>query len=136
LVHFVADVHQPLHAVGEARGGNDVHVVEFGSAECGTKPCNLHSVWDIGLIDHVRRAEAVYTADIERLILQKNLQKRAGGTPQDWANESFHVAHQVWLTDGREANEAYYTRNIQIVNERLALAGLRLASMLNAALGH
>jgi hypothetical protein len=30
LVHFVADIHQPLHAIGEAHGGNDIHVSEFG----------------------------------------------------------------------------------------------------------
>jgi hypothetical protein len=30
LVHFVADIHQPLHAIAEARGGNDIHVTEFG----------------------------------------------------------------------------------------------------------
>jgi hypothetical protein len=33
LIHFVGDIHQPLHAIGEARGGNDIHVVEFGSTE-------------------------------------------------------------------------------------------------------
>src|SRR5262249_18312362 len=30
LVHFVADLHQPLHAIGEARGGNQIAIVEFG----------------------------------------------------------------------------------------------------------
>ena len=52
LIHFVGDVHQPLHAIGEARGGNEIHVIEFGSTECGGRSCNLHFVWDIGLIEH------------------------------------------------------------------------------------
>ena len=38
IVHFVGDIHQPLHAIAEARGGNDIHVVEFGSAQCGSRP--------------------------------------------------------------------------------------------------
>jgi len=50
LVHFVGDVHQPFHAIGEAAGGNQIGVTEFGSAECGRFSCNLHRVWDSGLI--------------------------------------------------------------------------------------
>lgn len=42
LVHFVADLHQPLHAVGEARGGNEIHISAFGESRCGGRPCNLH----------------------------------------------------------------------------------------------
>jgi hypothetical protein len=136
LVHFVGDIHQPLHAIAEARGGNDIHVVEFGSSECGTRPCNLHFVWDVGLTDHAGREQVEYDAYLENLIIKRDLQKRAGGSPEDWANESFHLAHQVWLTEGGQVNEAYYRRNIEIVNERLALAGLRLASLLNAVLAY
>jgi hypothetical protein len=135
VVHFVGDIHQPLHAIGEARGGNDIHVVEFGSAQCGTRPCNLHFVWDMGLIEHTGRDEAAYRAYIEKLIAERNLLKREQGKPEDWANESFRLAHQVWLSEGGQADEIYYKKNIEIVNERLALAGLRLARLLNEALG-
>jgi hypothetical protein len=135
LVHFVGDVHQPLHAIGEARGGNDIKVVEFGSPECGTRPCNLHFVWDVGLIDHAKRSEQDYVMYLAGLITRQNLQAQADGTPEDWANESFHLAHQVWLNDGGQADEAYYRKNIELVDERLALAGLRLAGLLNEALG-
>lgn len=135
LVHFVGDIHQPLHAVGEARGGNDIHVVEFGSAQCGTRPCNLHFVWDVGLIEHTGWTETKYASHIEKLIEERNLLKHAQGNPEDWANESFRLAHQVWLSEGGQSDEAYYERNIEVVDERLALAGLRLAGLLNEALG-
>ena len=46
LVHFVGDVHQPLHCVGDARGGNDVQVTLFG------QHTNLHKVWDSAFIQH------------------------------------------------------------------------------------
>ena len=48
LVHFVSDIHQPLH-VGDNRdhGGNDTQVQFFGQ---GT---NLHRLWDSGLIHHI-----------------------------------------------------------------------------------
>ena len=134
LVHFVADIHQPLHAIGEARGGNDIHISEFGQSECGGRPCNLHFAWDIGLIEHAHRSEPEYVTHIERLSVQAKLQDQADGTPEDWANESFKIAHQVWLNDGESVDERYYRQNIGILDKRLALAGLRLAKLLNQAL--
>ncbi len=39
IVHFVGDIHQPFHAIGEAKCGNGVHITEFGSDRCGRYPC-------------------------------------------------------------------------------------------------
>lgn len=135
LIHLVADIHQPMHAIGEARGGNDIHVAEFGSVTCGTRPCNLHAVWDLGLIQHARLSDDDYVAHLERIIVQEGLETKPLGTPADWADESFHLAHRVWLTDGSSADETYYRRCIELVNLQLALAGIRLATLLNQALG-
>ncbi len=52
LVHIVGDLHQPFHALGVGRGGNDVLVNIFGEEYCGSNPCNLHGVWDGALIAH------------------------------------------------------------------------------------
>jgi hypothetical protein len=58
-VHFVGDIHQPQHTVGEGRGGNDIAVeVELAGAKtCRGGPCpvmsyrsSLHRVWDGALI--------------------------------------------------------------------------------------
>ena len=135
LVHFVADVHQPLHAVGRARGGNDVYIVQFGSPRCGSRRCDLHGTWDFGLIERTHQREQEYTAYLEKLIVGQHLERQAGGRPEDWANESFRIAHEVWLNDGEAVDQGYYRRNIHVVDQRLALAGLRLAQMLNDALG-
>jgi hypothetical protein len=136
LVHFVADVHQPLHAIAEAKGGNDVHVVQFGSAECGSRPCDLHGTWDLGLIEHSHRSEREYAGFLEQMIVKQSLEHRAGGTPEQWANESFRLAHPVWVNERSAIDENYYRRNIHVVDEQLALAGLRLAGLLNNALGN
>ena len=42
----MADLHQPLHVVGDDRGGNDVLVQFMG------RQTNLHRLWDGDLIDH------------------------------------------------------------------------------------
>lgn len=135
LVHFVGDVHQPLHAIAEARGGNDIHVVEFGSSQCGKYQCNLHFAWDIGLIEHTGLSEQQYVARLEKLITRENLKQHSRGTPEAWANESVLEAKKVWLNDGGSVDETYYKKNVSILDERLALAGIRLASFLNQALG-
>ncbi|KIY68479.1 phospholipase C/P1 nuclease [Cylindrobasidium torrendii FP15055 ss-10] len=44
LVHFIGDLHQPLHLTGRDRGGNSVKVAFDG------RSTNLHSVWDSTLI--------------------------------------------------------------------------------------
>jgi hypothetical protein len=135
LVHFVGDVHQPMHAMGEARGGNDIHVIEFGSSQCGKYACNLHFAWDIGLIEHTGLSERQYVSKLDQLIARRGLMVQAKGTAEGWANESFLLAKKVWLNEGSAIDEAYYKTDIEIVDQRLALAGIRLASLINQALG-
>ena len=50
LVHFVADLHQPLHAIADDRGGNDV-ILQFFARQT-----NLHRLWDGDLIDRAYSA--------------------------------------------------------------------------------
>jgi len=131
LVHFVGDVHQPMHAIAEAAGGNGIAVTEFGSTQCGRRPCNLHGAWDTGLTEHTGMGRDEYVAHLEKLISDEHL--TATGSPEDWANESHEYAKSAWLADGAQIDEDYYRREIKVVDNRLALAGLRLAAVLNEA---
>ena len=131
IVHFVADVHQPFHAIGEARGGNGIRISQFGSSQCGEHPCNLHAAWDTGLIAHTNLSQQEYVQHLEKFISQQHL--AAGGQPEDWANESHKYAQAAWLNDGEQVDENYYKSQIKVVDTRLALAGLRLAALLNDA---
>jgi hypothetical protein len=138
LVHFIGDLHQPLHALGQARGGNDIPVVAFGSPTChysdGTPyPCQLHGIWDTTLVARRGLTEPQYLADLERLIRTNQLAARGGGTPADWATESFRLAKAALPAQGI-VDEAYYRKHIDVINERLALGGLRLAAALNRSL--
>ena len=72
---------------------------------------------------------------LNELIAQKHLEKQAGGTAVDWANESHLQAKRILDQKPASIDEAYYRANIEVVNEKLALAGLRLATVLNNALG-
>jgi hypothetical protein len=135
IVHFVGDLHQPLHAIEEARGGNDIKLPVFGSPKCGDYDCNLHWAWDSLLLEHTGLSEEDYVARLNQLIAQKHLEKQSGGTAVDWANESHLQARHILDQKAASIDEAYYQANIDLVNEKLALAGLRLAALLNSTLG-
>lgn len=138
FVHFVGDLHQPFHALGVERGGNGILVTVFGSPTCGGSasaptPCNLHHVWDTALIAHRQQDDANYVAGLERLIVTERLATRPTGTPAEWAMQSLALSKAALLPQQGIVDEAYYRAQIPVVDERLALAGLRLAALLNAA---
>ena len=133
IVHFVGDVHQPFHAVGDARGGNDNLITEFGSTQCGSRPCNLHSAWDSGMIVHTGMDVNAYTQHLQQLITANHM--TATGNPADWANESHAAGQTAWLDNGGILDDGYYSTQIQVVDKRLALAGLRLAALLEDVFG-
>ncbi len=134
LVHFVGDLSQPFHAMADARGGNDIPVTVFGSAQCGDYACNLHGVWDSELIRHTGIREHRYARELEEMISADHLQA-GSADPVAWANESLQLATQAWVEPQANIDEAYYLRERPVVDRQLALAGLRLARLLNEELG-
>ncbi len=139
VVHFVGDLHQPFHALGVGRGGNDVKVRVFGEANCGGDankpvPCNLHSVWDSRLIARRSSSEGAYLADLRRLIDNKRLGAQPAGAPAQWAEQSFRLAKEALVKPDTNIDEGYYRRHIAVIDERLALGGVRLAASLNRVL--
>jgi hypothetical protein len=139
LVHLVGDVHQPFHAIGVARGGNDIPLIVFGSSTCGVgprgaQPCDLHGVWDSELINRRKLTDARYLADLTRQINTARWDRRPIGTPAEWALESLALARAALLPARGSVDEAYFRAHVTGVDERLAMGGLRLAAMLNEVL--
>jgi hypothetical protein len=139
LVHFIGDLHQPFHTIGVGRGGNDVTVRVFGHANCAEEgqppfPCNLHSVWDGRLLARRDLDDRAYTAQLQTLIVDKRLGAQPPGTPAQWAEQSFRVATEALVKPGTNIDEGYYRRHIGVIDERIALAGVRLAAVLNRTL--
>jgi nuclease S1 len=154
MVHFIGDLHQPFHALGVGRGGNDVKVRVFGQTDCGPStssgppraesrggsdparpsPCNLHSVWDSRLISHRNLDDVAFVAVLKKLIVDEGFGSRPAGTPAQWAEQSFRLGKAALVTPDTNIDEAYYRRHIGVIEERLALAGVRLAADLNRVL--
>lgn len=133
LVHFTADIACPMHAIGEANGGNQVHVTFLDHKTCGSSSsCNLHALYDTGLLEHAGLSEQKYVAHLESMIKDQKL--KATGTPEDWANGSWSIAKAAWAADKSNIDQQYYDKEITVVDTQMALAGLRLAKVLNSAL--
>lgn len=130
LVHFLGDLHQPLH-VGRAgdRGGNEIKVLWFG------EPSNLHRVWDDGLIESEQLSFTEWVRFLDRVSPEQIRAWQAGGY-HDWAAESMAVRAQVYDFEGAsgeppELGYRYAWRNLPLVKQRLLQAGVRLAGVLD-----
>lgn len=138
VIHLVGDLHQPLH-VGDNqdRGGNNTQVRFF---QRGT---NLHAVWDAGLIGRGPKGEKAWLELLTEMADDKHRESWVKGTVEDWANESLAAAKEAYLipetrvriTSGDGLAEDYAEWNLPTSREQLAKGGVRLAWVLNEALG-
>ncbi len=127
VVHFVGDIHQPLHAdYRHDAGGNDYQVRWRGR---GT---NLHRIWDSTMLDSTHLSAAQYS----RTLLAEGSAIASGGTPAEWAEESCRIDRDDGVyPSSRFIDHAYVERELPIAERRLRQAGARLAELLNRDLG-
>ena len=135
VVHFVGDLHQPLHCVdNHDKGGNDVKVVFHDHAT------NLHSVWDSGLLSQLPKEQDLFTKfDREA---EQHRKKWSKGSAEDWIEQSHRLAQKI--TYGKlpkpgangmiVLNAAYEQAADGVITEQIEKAGDRLAAVLNACL--
>ncbi len=141
LVHFVGDLHQPLHAgFGEDRGANDVAVIYRGEM------INLHRYWDNEILDHARRrfSSREFAAVLhQRFAAQQRAQWMGEEDPRAWVVEArrfiFNGLYPRPRIDvGGEAqgpvaviDESYAQVWRPVAELQLVRAGARLAQALN-----
>lgn len=130
LVHLIGDIHQPLHVGnGNDRGGNDIKLEYF------REPSNLHRVWDTGMIEAQNMSYTEYTEWINHPT-DEQMEKWVNSSLMDWIYESKSYRDQVYdLPDNMKISYEYNYRNIDLVNQRLLQAGIRLAKVLNEIYG-
>jgi len=151
-VHFIGDIHQPLHCgfIGDA-GGNDYQGTFEGTST------NLHAIWDTLMI--VKRVnsdflglQSLYAdwllsqvqttwASQAASWIQCNTTTPYGACSQQWGNESVGLACEYAyvyadgktpIGDGFDLEDDYYQRNYPIVDMQLAKAGVRMAYVLDS----
>lgn len=150
LVHFLGDIHQPLHCAernGDA-GGNLVQVT-WQNPPSGT--WNLHSVWDGELVKRNITKAGKQNADEYAAWVVQNLPVAERdyatlksstikpGTPENvvaWAESSHTIARNVAYSKPAQPgvtvlDQAYFDAAVPEVQKQLRLGGVRLARLLN-----
>jgi hypothetical protein len=143
VIHFVGDMHQPLHdADNHDKGGNCV-LVSLG----GPRAVNLHSYWDTGVVQALGDDPQAAAQALTGRITPENKAAWEKGDPQSWALEAFEIAKSVVYTIGSKPGcgpdrsplslpPGYDQAARDIAAVQLEKAGVRLALLLNGALGH
>jgi hypothetical protein len=134
LIHFIGDMHQPLHCSdNKDRGGNEVRLDFFG------RNMNLHSVWDGGLLGRLPAEDQEY-AELSKDLTDARAKKWGKGSARDWAEQSHRMAVKVVYgklpktTPPIKVGAEYEKVADPLVRKQIELAGARLAAALNASL--
>ncbi|MDA0691719.1 MAG: S1/P1 nuclease [Nitrospinae bacterium] len=133
LVHFVGDIHQPLH-LGNARdrGGNNISLSFKG------RRTNLHALWDGGLIYLAGKSLVQYASDLSRRVTDREADDWNQSHVTEWANESrvwaLDHAYVLERADSGTLSKRYIEKSREIIDLRLTQAGVRLAGLLNRLL--
>ena len=91
LIHFVGDMHQPLHCSdNKDKGGNDVKLDLFG------RPTNLHSAWDGGLLARIGQEDALF-AKLSKDLTDRRASKWGKGSVSSWGSNRTSL-HRRWYT--------------------------------------
>lgn len=139
MIHFVGDIHQPLHAGRvEDKGGNSILVDWFGVKS------NLHAVWDTLMIKTLveRKASGAkkpvvledYIATL-RVPSPKEINKWQSSYLTTWFSESLSNRDGAYADDANQS-EGYFKRNVASTSQRVLQASYRLAGWLNAILSN
>ena len=135
LVHFVGDMHQPLHCSdNNDHGGNGVHVL------FGDRQWTLHALWDDAMISRMPKEEDLFS--VYSVEARKHAKKWAKGTVEDWADQNHKIAQKVTYGHLPKAapgatepiDDHYVKKADPVIQEQIEKAGVRLARLLNEAL--
>ena len=139
LVHFVGDLHQPLHAGDRGdRGGNDVKAAygAYAPARFG-----LHQIWDGPLAERT-------ISTPPRLVRRYPAAERrqlAAGSIADWSRESWQVSRDTVYAGALGGDpcgpardvvldDATVAKAVPVLHDQIRKGGLRLARLLDEAL--
>ncbi|MDT8759907.1 S1/P1 nuclease [Sphingomonas psychrotolerans] len=140
LVHFVGDLHQPLHAGDRGDLGGNRAKSTYGVYS--TEKLNLHSIWD-GLL-----AERAISTPPSLVRVYSPAERAAvnGGSVEDWSRDSWQVARDVAyasaygdpcgpVPERAKLDEATIEKLIEPARQQMVKGGLRLARLLDESLG-
>jgi hypothetical protein len=134
LIHFVGDMHCPMHA-GHAsdRGGNGFPL-EFHGEES-----NLHRLWDSQIVDAARPTWDAWEWALDADYKMSRRQRRAMtlSEPLEWMEQTVALSHMLYIDTPRDqpVSRGYIERHTPLIEQKFVEAGRRLARLLNDIFG-
>ena len=127
LVHFVGDLHQPMHlGRKEDLGGNKVDAKWFG------KQINLHSLWDGHLLETQKMSFSEYSQYLQDRFEPKKAELKKCTIVQS-IEAGYSVRTQIYGYDNSDTNNYHYVYYFaDKLDEMLYRGGIQLANVLNA----
>jgi hypothetical protein len=127
LIHFVGDLHQPLHAADRNDKGGNGELFRWHG-----KRLSLHQIWDQDVVTPLGRDSVSVAAVIDSQLTPQQKAAFARESVEDWTNESFHLAEsEIYARLPDRLPENYAQKESDIARQQLAKAGIRLAAILN-----
>lgn len=141
LIHFIGDLHQPLHAADHHdRGGNCI-----GLSRPHEQAANLHAYWDVDVVEALGDSPGQIAEKLDARLSGTEKKNWSGGKTASWAMESFEVGrHDAYAlpflpTCRRRGSVAlsagYEAQARKDAETQLLKAAVRMAAVLNEALG-
>ena len=141
LIHFIGDLHQPLHAADhDDRGGNCIGLAPSPDGH----DTNLHAYWDVGTVEALGTSASAIATELDARITPGEWRGWSQGDVKAWALESFELGRKdVYSLASRP--ECSDHRTVALTPEyestaakdaaiQLEKAGVRMATVLNRAL--
>ncbi|MEX0646439.1 MAG: S1/P1 nuclease [Balneolaceae bacterium] len=130
VIHMIGDIHQPMHVGdGSDSGGNEVRLQWMGENS------NLHRVWDSDIINSLEFSYTELTNELD-VATPQEIEVWQQASVRDWAYESMAYRDRMYdLSDNMRIGYEYRYFNKDIVYERLLMAGIRMAGVLNDIYG-
>lgn len=135
LVHFIGDLHQPLHTGRAAdRGGNSIKIAWRG------KDTNLHKLWDSDMIyenlNKIPNADGkdpglVYAQQLVNTYKNMGITKEGVEDVSKWYRESLTLQTLAYDSKVESDQDGYYAKARPTVDARVFLAGRRMGETLN-----
>lgn len=148
VVHFIGDVHQPMHANNrDDRGGNSYQIslrteqqpeaYARKSYVDGVMGTNLHSIWDYYILGSEGLSLKQYADRLDAMPWPPMTEAGPNTGPEAWAGESCRLVETRQLyPDGHKMDRSYLDAQRPLAEQRIRQAAWRLAEALEADLGH
>ena len=144
LIHFVGDVHQPLHCADRYTKAHPQGDFGGNAFRLKGEPKELHGYWDdtAGLFEALdptqnnawKKKIPEFAQEVVKAVPPDDVPNRTNMKTKDWAAESFDLAVKVayvGVEPNTKPDKTYQKKAQDVIRNQLALGGYRLAAVLN-----